>query len=157
MKLHVMIVLCVLALAVGCGKKLPDGMPKLQKVQLTFVQEGAPLDKASIKLVSEDASMQWTVGGSTDASGSVVLRTHGEYVGVPAGKYKVCVTKFENEGELPTMANPNTTIQTFNCVDAQYATPKGTSLRIDIVAGKNSFEPFNLGKPIREPVKAPGR
>ncbi|MGL6197276.1 MAG: hypothetical protein ACRC2T_20890 [Thermoguttaceae bacterium] len=148
-------VLFILSFTFGCGPKLPDGLPKLHKVQLKFTQEGAPLEKATITLIPQQ-TLPWAIGGSTDASGSVTLKTHGKYDGVPEGKYKITVIKFESEGELPTMANPNSTIQTFNVVDTKYATPDSTDLEIEVVAGKNSFDPLELGQAIREPVRGPG-
>ena len=139
----------------GCSEKLPDGMPKLYKVTLVFQQEGVPVSGASVRLVPQFTS-QWGVGGSTNAQGQVQLKTHGEYVGVPAGKYKICVTKNESEGELPRMDRPTAPMKHFNLVEAQYSSPDKTTLEIEITDGKNKFEPFDLGKAVRVELVPPG-
>ena len=156
-----LIYLCVLGglcfFAFGCGPKYPPGMPKLYPVKLTFTQEGKPLELASVMLYPEDSGMTWGVGGSTDNSGVVTLKTHGEFNGAPAGKYKVCVRKFLMEGELPTLANPGAPPPVdYELVDQQYKQPNTTPLTIEIKAGSNSFEPFDLGEAIKERVKKPG-
>ena len=91
---------CILLLAAGCTQQRPDGLPKLYPVSLRVVQEGKPLDGASLVLRTADAdALPWTIGGKTDDSGTLVLWTHGKYKGVPAGKFKVVVSKIVNEGE----------------------------------------------------------
>ena len=54
------------------------------------------MDKAIVSLAPEDADLrQWSISGSTDASGVVTIRTNSNFVGAPAGKYKVVVQKTE--------------------------------------------------------------
>jgi len=146
----------VLMTVIGCTEKLPDGMPKLVKVSLTFTQEGKPLPGATISLLSEDTSFGWTVGGVTDNNGVVVLKTHGSYTGVPEGKYKICVQKFVKEGELQTMDNPGAPPpKDYNFVESQYGQPKETPLSIEIKSG-SKHEPIDVGKAVKELLKAPG-
>jgi hypothetical protein len=148
--------LMVLLTIVGCSEKLPDGMPKLIKVSLTFKQEGKPLSGATVSLVSEDPAIKWTVGGSTNNNGVVILKTHGIYTGVPEGEYKICVKKFVMEGELQTMANPGAPPpRDYNLVESQYGYPDDTPLAIEIKSG-SKYEPFDVGKAVKELVKAPG-
>ena len=148
--------LIVLLTITGCSEKLPDGMPKLLKVSLTFQQEGKPLPDATVTLFSEAPSFQWTVGGTTDNRGVVVLKTHGSYTGVPEGMYKICVKKFVREGELQTMDNPGAPPpKDYNFVDSQYGQQKDTPLSIEIKSG-NKYEPFDLGPAVKELLKAPG-
>jgi len=87
---------CV-ALIVGCGPKRPEGMPKLVSCVLTFqYEDGEPVGEAMVTLVPEDASLQqWSISGSTNASGVVTIYTHADFAGAPAGKYKVVVRKTE--------------------------------------------------------------
>ena len=148
--------LAVILTAIGCSEKLPDGMPKLVKVSLTFKQNGTPLSGATVSLYSEDPSLKWSVGGTTDSNGVVVLKTHGNYTGVPEGKYKICVKKFVREGELQTMANPGAPLpKDYNYVDAQYSQQTDTPLSIEIKSG-SKYEPFNLGPAVKELLKTPG-
>ena len=146
--------LMVLLTLAGCSEKLPDGMPKLYRVTLRFHQEGAPLDEAAIRLIPQ-FDCPWVVGGSTNAKGEVQLKTHGNYDGVPAGKYKITVNKFVSEGELPKMGEYTPPMKHFNFVETQYTLPNETPLEIEIVSGKNKFEPFDLGKAVRLELVAP--
>ena len=141
---------------IGCKEELPDGMPKLIKVSLTMMQEGKPLSGATVALVSEDAASRWTIGGTTDNNGVVVLKTHGNYTGVPEGKYKICVKKFIREGELQTMANPGAPPpKDYNLVESQYGHQNDTPLSIEIKSG-SKYEPIDVGKAVKEQLKAPG-
>ena len=86
----------VTLLTVGCdSQKLPPGMPDLYPTTLTFTCDGQPLDDAVITLVPQDgpAKGQWVIGGRTDASGVLNVKTHGQYDGAPEGKMVVCVDK----------------------------------------------------------------
>lgn len=138
----------------GCSEPLPDGMPKLYPVTLEFQQKGTPISDASVRLVPQFNS-QWAVGGSTDAKGRIQLKTHGKYPGVPAGKYKICVNKFENEGELPVIGEDTPPMKHFNLIDTPYTLPNQTPLEIEVVEGTNTFEPFDLGEPVRIELKKP--
>ena len=54
------------------------------------------MDKAMISLVPEDAGLrEWSISGTTDASGVATIHTNGDFAGAPAGKYKVVVRKSE--------------------------------------------------------------
>jgi len=89
----------------GCGQAKPDGLPPLQKVSLILQQDGSPLAGASVSLFPEDKSIKWSVGGRSNDRGEVVLRTHGQYTGVPLGKYVITVTKQEfTQSSLPETA-----------------------------------------------------
>ena len=91
-----LLILLSLVTFFGCAKQsVPDGLPKLVPVTLTFTQEGAPLTGAVVSLI--DPNIQFLVGGTTDADGTVVLYTHGLYKGAPLGKFKVRVVKTESD------------------------------------------------------------
>ena len=131
-------------------------MPKLVKVSLTIKQEGKPLSGATVALYSENPSFQWTIGGTTDGNGVVVLKTHGSYTGVPEGKYKICVHKFVREGELQTLANPGAPPpKDYNTVESRYGQQNDTPLSIEIKAG-GKYEPVDAGQAVKELLKAPG-
>lgn len=156
MKLTYLMSLLVILTMIGCSEERPAGMPKLMKVSLSLTQEGKPLSDATVALYSETPAFQWTVGGVTDNRGVVVLKTHGNYTGVPEGKYKVCVKKFVREGELQTMANPGAPPpKDYNLVESQYGQQKDTPLSIEIKAG-SKYEPLDVGKAVKELLKAPG-
>ena len=149
---------------VGCSEEKPEGLPPLQKVALQFNQEGTPCVGASVSLVPLDKS-PWFVGGSTDANGSVQLKTHGKYVGVPVGKYRITISKTEKADTAkrdtnerpPDMASMMTpVVDSYHLIDPKYASRQSSPLEIEVVAGKNTFDPFNLGEPVHVRMKQPG-
>ena len=152
---------CSIALALtfaGCGgEPKPAGMPPLHPATLVFTQEGEPIAGASVQLVSETDS-RWPIGGSTDTAGTIALKTYGKYPGVPEGKYKVVVSKVEREqiGPAPQSMYEVQKENVFDLIDANYSIPEKTPLTIEVKPGKNSYEPFDLGKKIRQKVKKPG-
>lgn len=101
---------CALVATVGCGgKPKPEGMPELIPATIVVTQDGAPLTDATVTLVDVDGNCKWAVGGKTDAKGRAALRTHGDYVGVPEGVFKVGVTKVDiqvKEGAVDEEGNP---------------------------------------------------
>ncbi|MDO5552704.1 MAG: hypothetical protein Q4G68_02995 [Planctomycetia bacterium] len=90
----------------GCegGAPRPDNFPKVVSFQLKITKDGTPLPGAEVELVAEQ-NIGVAVGGTTDASGLVKLKTvQGSYAreGAPEGAYKcVVVPAIKVEGELP--------------------------------------------------------
>jgi len=145
---------------VGCSEQKPDGLPTLYPVALKFTQDGKPCEGASVTLIAETPGTQtnWIVGGSTDATGTAVLKTYGKYPGVPEGKYKVVVSKVVRE-QIGTPSESMYESQGENAyylIDPAYSKPGMTTLEIEVTPNKKVYEPFELGKEIREKVKAPG-
>jgi uncharacterized protein (DUF779 family) len=141
----------------GCCENRPDGLPKLYPVSLQFTQDGVPCGGASAHLVPQD-EMLWAIGGSTDVTGTVVFKTHGKFAGVPAGKYKITVSKIEREevGSTPKSMYESQEIVLYDLIDQVYSYPKMTPLEIEVVPGKKLSESFDLGKQIRVKVVKPG-
>ena len=135
---------------VGCGgEKKPDGFPPIYPVTVRVTQEGKPLEGASVALTAPDGSVPWVVGGTTDASGNVKLRTHGKYEGAPAGKYNVQVSKVIYEGRdeyldamnrNDTAAAQNIDVKVFQYVEDAYTSAKDTPLRVEITKETKLFE-----------------
>jgi len=121
---------------IGCGEKLPPGMPSPVPCEITVTQEDQPLAGAVVKLQPTDNS-SWTAMGRTDASGKVIIYTKDEYKGAVPGKYKVIVTK----AEIGTDAS-------FYLVDQQYGSASTTPLEIDVVKGKATYT-VDVGKAVR--------
>ncbi|MDR2439017.1 MAG: hypothetical protein LBE12_06580 [Planctomycetaceae bacterium] len=142
---------------IGCSEEKPNGLPKLYSVSLQFTQDGIPCEGASAHLDSQDGS-PWTVGGSTDATGTVAFKTHGKFVGVPSGKYKVTVSKVEREevGPPPKNMYKSQEIVMYDLIDPIYSNPKTTPLEIEVLPDKKFLESFDLGKKIRVKVVKPG-
>lgn len=135
-------------------------MPELHPIELEFTQSGKPLEGAAVQLIPLDLANKWVSGGGTDARGAATPLTHGTYTGVPAGKYKICVTKTETEGKLGEvdMSNPGqssaSTLKTFSLVDEKYRLPQTTPLEIEVTGSNDLWKPFELGEPVRT-VQAP--
>ncbi len=127
----------------GCGQKLPDGMPKLSPCSAIFVQNGQPLTEANIDLLLLEGNTKWNISGTTDAAGRVEFMTNGLYRGAPKGEYKVVVTKRENGAKD---AKGYTLI--FSIVEKKYTDPSSTDLKMT-VDGKSGEVKFDLGKPVK--------
>ncbi|MDR3110402.1 MAG: hypothetical protein LBU65_12090 [Planctomycetaceae bacterium] len=134
---------CVLIIGfVGCGKKLPDGMPTLYPCTLVILQEGKPVDDVLVRLYPEDKSLtSWTVGGISQKNGETVLMTLGEYKGAPAGKYKITAVKTLIKDKEGTTLTPEQTAkgESVPQVKTVYVNPKyeaedSTDLTIEIGA-----------------------
>lgn len=139
----------------GCGQPLPPGMPALHLIELKFTQSGTPIEGAAVQLIPIDPTNKWVSGGGTDALGNAAPLTHGTYAGVPAGKYKICVTKTETEGKLGEvdMANPSkssaSTLKTVSLIDEKYRLPQTTPLEIEVTGSNDLYQAFELGAPVR--------
>jgi hypothetical protein len=154
----------VFAVSLGCGPKLPPGMPKLYHVTATVIfEDGKPVGGAQVifRLTDPVLVRTWLHAGTTDSEGKVKLMTDGEYIGIPAGKYSVTIEKFETEkqdvtpppiaiqsaqgngpGSRPPSPPPipsrGTVIQRFQLVEDDYLDHARTPLKdIEVKAGTN--------------------
>jgi len=150
--------------AFGCAEKRPDGFPELYPISIKILQEGKPLEGASVNLVAQDPQLvRWPAGGNTNADGVVELRTYG-YEGAPAGTFKVLVMKTETLGEANSPEEAQRLMQEgklgdferFDLVDTRYRDQAQTPLSLEVKAGSNETQEFDVGAPIREPVRMPG-
>jgi len=130
----------------GCGEPLPDGFPKLYPVSIQFIQEGEPVAEASVILMPQDDG-KWAVGGATDANGIATFRTHGKHSGVPAGKYKVMIQK-QDIVQKPTNIPGEFLYDSFDLIDPNFRS-ENTPLEIEVISGRNKFDPIDLGKSVR--------
>lgn len=157
----------LLTFAVGCGQKLPPGMPKLYKTTIVIMQDGKPLPEANVVVVHEDfTSNPWTSGGVTDSEGKVLLKTEGQYVGVPQGNYLVAVSKVEGPPglELPKNVNTDAEIRAYDkifkeiqdnsveVVDKKFMDSKATPLKIEVQA-KSSEHILDVSPAVKNKVE----
>ncbi len=125
----------ILAVAVtACKPNRPKGCPKLYPCTLKIMQGGAPLEGATVNVVSDDPELtKWPMNGITDANGEVKLMTQ-TYPGAPLGSYKVTVSKAEIEMTMPP--------RPIEHVAEQFTTADQTPLKIEVV--KNMVEAIQL-------------
>ncbi|MDR2114847.1 MAG: hypothetical protein LBP87_00545, partial [Planctomycetaceae bacterium] len=130
-----------------------------------ITQDQTPLEGANVSLHSVTSGTQeWVSGGRTDANGVAEIRTNGRYDGVPAGKFKVLITKTETEpSKLPPRPDENDpsfpawmaksqneVLPTYRLVDKQYANPQTTPHELETSGSKPVTVTFDTGKKIRE-------
>jgi hypothetical protein len=134
---------CVVVI-VGCGPKRPEGLPSLVSCVLTFqYEDGSPVDNAMVSLSSDEESLrQWSIAGSTDSHGVAKISTNGEFVGAPAGKYKVVIRKVEL---VPTDKNDEygePIMDTYNLIAEEFTNAGKTphSLEVGTSAVSQTFE-----------------
>ena len=134
--LSVVAVMIMLSWVAGCGgKPRPEGLPKLYPCTIKITdQNGDPLPKVTVMLVSDDPAFQWGASGATSTSGIARMKTLGEWPGVAAGTYKVTLGQweyiptgtFDEEGfeivELKVLLKP------------EYSDPRKTPLTIEVEA-----------------------
>ena len=84
-----------LAVCFGCGQKLPPGMPRLNPCVITVNMDGKPVENVTVLLLSDE--VRWGCTGITNSSGKASLVTDGKYKGIPAGNYKVLLSRIDTE------------------------------------------------------------
>ena len=154
---------CAPLLFVGCGgEKLPPDMPRLFPTTVTIVQEGIPLEGATVVLHPKDPNSRWSAAGLTDASGKVEFFTHGRYRGVPEGEYQLTVCKIYSEQsqyqEPPAGMDERTfnnlraaeNLGVYRLVDPIYDNPTTSPLEISVGRNQPQDRQFDVGKAIKE-------
>ena len=161
---------CVAALCfsvtIGCGgKKKPEGLPKLVPLSVKVIQDGQPLNEASVSLISDKPElMRWPSGGVTGTDGVAVITTYG-FEGAPEGTFKVVVTKAEVTGgaqsqeEAMKAMTGETTLeaeQHFSLVADEYDSASTTPLSIDVPSANKGIPEFDVGESVRIQRQLPG-
>lgn len=138
----------------GCSPsvEIPDGLPELYPVAITLTQSGSPLEGASVQLVAQDAAIaKWQCGGFSDATGKVEIKTMGQHVGAPVGKFKVLVTKESIESSAGADSSPGaaTVSTTYALVDPKFQSATTTPATIDVTTGENAPAAIEVGAPVK--------
>jgi hypothetical protein len=146
----------------GCGpSKVPHDLPKCYPCQITVIQDGAPLDGASVTLQSPEVGQIWFPMGTTDQMGKADMYTNGRYPGAPAGVYKVLVNKGapppDTLGAPPTEGTPAydrwlermSSQPEYTAIELQYSDAAKTPYEIEVkTKGKNEMT-VDVGKAVR--------
>ncbi|MDR1962475.1 MAG: carboxypeptidase-like regulatory domain-containing protein [Planctomycetaceae bacterium] len=156
---HFVLLIFLLLPYFGCnGSPHPHDLPPLYPAVLVLTQEGKPLENALVVLYSTDSNFKWSVAAVSDRNGKATLLTHGKFFGVPAGEYKIIITKTEasdqnvsdsNSSHNPEVYTPIPTRTLFSLVEKQYTDIATTPFTIIIEKGKN-VQNLDIGKAVRE-------
>ena len=145
---------------VGCssGDK-PKDLPPLYPCTLTIIQDGASLAEATVEFVPAVPS-KYRPASLTGEDGTVSMRTYG-FPGVPAGKYKVVVSKEIRENLVYTdTINPSTgqkevvSFTRYQTVEPQYSSADSSPHEIEITGKEKVRQTFDVGKAVRTEVQS---
>ncbi|MDR0609202.1 MAG: carboxypeptidase-like regulatory domain-containing protein [Planctomycetaceae bacterium] len=145
----VFLILCLIfRFSTGCykGRQTPAGLPKLYRCVIHLTQENQPIPDAMVSLRSVDSgNKQWSISGSTDETGKAEIFTELYFKGVPAGEYKVVVSKTEvivpptpavlpeNEEERTKILNRiESETKEYSVIAAEFSDLKTTPLTINV-------------------------
>jgi len=141
---------------VGCGERLPPGMPRPVPCRIVVIQEDKLLEDAVVRLAPIDGNT-WDAVGRTDTSGKATVYTMDRYKGAVPGKYKVVVRKTENtdpgvlsseEFQRLQALGRDMSVASFNLVEAQFGDLEQTSLEIEVAKGTPDHT-LDVGKAVR--------
>ena len=144
----------------GCGgKKKPSDLPPLYPVKITVLQDGNPLDDATVNLIADGTNVRFTTAAVTDKNGVATIKTDFDWPGAPAGKYKVCVSKIVRPPEDSADASLSyeerrsqagaRDAQTKSLVNSKYLRPTSTDLSIEVTTN-GATETFDVGAAVEE-------
>jgi hypothetical protein len=147
--IFVLFFLIVLIIFSGCQQEPhPADLPKLYSCKITITQDKVPAENVQISLYDNHLSNKWSIGGITNTSGTAVIQTHGQFSGVPSGKFKVVLSKTESEGGSEVNESITTqkseTIRIYSLVDKKYLEESTTPLEINI-ENKSVVKTFEIG------------
>ena len=172
MRKAILSVLFALAVVTFCGcnrVEKPADLPELYPCKISVIQDGQPLEGATVILADEASQLRFSVGGVTNAQGVVEVKTDGKFVGAPAGKFKVLISKvFVPEMDLGTppedpvaKAEYDKKVQEFNSqqadtVDTNYKSFGTTPASIEVTtAGAEAS--FDVGAKVNVSVGSGGK
>lgn len=148
----------VAVVAIGCGKSnKPSDMGELGGCVVKVTQDGAPLAGAEVIFHAQDpANQKYTPSGTTNEKGEAQIKTYG-FEGVPAGEYKVTVTKLViEEGELVVAEDGSETVEgrsEYQAVDAEYRDVNTTPLSIVVTDPMTEVPTFEVGSAVAEEME----
>lgn len=148
----------VAVVAVGCGKSnKPSDMGELGGCVVKVTQDGAPLEGADVIFYAQDPENQkYTPSGRTNEKGEAKIKTYG-FEGVPAGEYKVTVTKLViEEGTLVVADNGAESVERgaeYQVVAAEYRDVNTTPLSVTVTDPMKEVPVFDVGAAVEDDHK----
>ena len=169
-KVALLSLLAIVTLGVfGCGgPKKPSDLPELYPCKIKVIQDGQPLEGASVQLNDPEKTSRFVVGGVTDDKGVAEVKTDGKFKGAPAGKYKVLISKVfvpEIPDEVPP-EDPEArkeydkkinelNAQQADTIDVKFKRPTQTPAEIEVTSGGVEAE-FDVGATVNVSVGSGG-
>ena len=144
--------------AVGCGGlQKPGDMGDLGGCVVKVTQDGAPLEGAEVIFHAQDeANKKYTPSGRTNEKGEAKIKTYG-FEGVPAGEYKVTVTKLViEEGELVVAEDGSESVEggsEYQVVDEQFRNVDTTPLTTTVTDPMTEVPTFDVGAAVEDEHK----
>lgn len=145
----------VAVVALGCVKSnKPSDMGDLGGCLVKVTQDGAPLEGADVIFHAQDeANKKYTPSGRTNEKGEAKIKTYG-FEGVPAGEYKVTVTKLHiEEGEVVVAEDGSETVEggsEYQVVDAEFRDVNTTPLSVTITDPMTEVPVFDVGAAVED-------
>ncbi|MFG0332499.1 MAG: carboxypeptidase-like regulatory domain-containing protein [Maioricimonas sp. JB049] len=144
MRIRSFVAICVLCLAAGCRGGAGDEPDLvLQPVTGTVKVDGQAAEGVSVTFVPADGAgpEQVAASGTTDSTGQFTLSVSPDEEGVPAGKYRVLVTKIVKPDGTPLGPDEMAAdAGAENVLPPVYQDPAQTPLGADVPEGGKSFE-----------------
>ncbi|MDR0337773.1 MAG: hypothetical protein LBI18_11850 [Planctomycetaceae bacterium] len=137
----------------GCHQESrPVDFPKLYPCQIKVTQNNIPVSDVSVAFYDPKVTDRWVVFGQTDQNGKATIRTHGNFVGVPAGNYKIILTKIEKDGQGWDHPDSPTRkwvedIKVYSLIDEKYTKQETTPLEL-VIEKKGVTQTFEIGQPV---------
>ena len=129
----------------GCGgKKKPSDLPALHPVKLTVIQDGQPLEGATVNLVAEGRDVRFTTAGITDKNGVATIKTDIDWAGAPEGKFKVCISKVVAPSTTPVDTSLSFDEQRKQAMENQAARSAGTKSVVNSKFRKPNTTDFSI-------------
>lgn len=127
-----------------------EGVPIAGVISL----DGAPLGDANVTFMKDGGPNEQGVSGSgkTDMSGKYVIRTGGK-AGIPAGRYRVVISKLATKDGSPFVPNPEQGLDLEQArmngmvkesVPPKYSDAGKTTLSVEVTAGQDPKQDFEL-------------
>jgi len=159
MKNHIIPSFLVVALVcfAGCGgPQRPADLPDLYPVRITVVQDGQPLEGATVIMMAEDTPLRFAIAGITNSSGVATIHTDIDWPGAPAGRYLATVRKvvaptadMSLDYEAQQAAAAAAAGQTRSLVNSKYLRFNTTDLRVEVTSS-GATATFDVGPAVDE-------
>jgi hypothetical protein len=141
---------------IGCGKKsnLPEDFPEIFSLKITVTQEGSPLEGAMVSLKPIGTADKYANGcsGISAQDGVASIKTFG-YEGVPAGKYKILISKMQDEEgkEIEDEFGGKNVVgaKVYSYIEEKYYSETETPFEAEVVKGGDNTITCDAGKSIR--------